>query len=58
MTLGSLHSVAVVRRSLARPAHARAGTSSVPRRLSHELGQLAELGRLLCDLGWLGWPAW
>jgi hypothetical protein len=58
MTPGSLCSVAVARRFLAGPAHARAGASSVPSRLGHELGQLAELGRLLSDLGWLGWPAW
>jgi hypothetical protein len=58
MTPGSLRSVAVARRFLAGLAHARVGASGVLSRLGHELGQLAELGRLLCDLGWLGWPAW
>jgi hypothetical protein len=58
MTPGSLRSVVVARRSLVGPAHARAGASSVPSRLGHELVQLGELGRLLCDLGWLGWPTW
>jgi hypothetical protein len=50
----SLCSVSMARRFLAGPAHARAGASDVLSRLGHELGQLAELGRLLCDLGWLG----
>jgi hypothetical protein len=51
MMPGSLRSVAVARRFLAGPTHARAGMSNVPSRLDHELGQLAELGRLLSDLG-------